>query len=189
MLSMAFITRLFHRVLADLLAGGLAELLVVGLALAERLMGDLQVGQQLAVVEEPGAEPGAEGDDQLEARPRTTAAPWMSASLAALVGTPNSGVSAAARSNRAHCSTRWWSMSVPGPATVTKCGADSTTPPRTELDSVPGGIGLTAWLGKTYAGVRQASRLSQTPEKNNGDRRGRRLSYIDWRCGRHVARV
>ncbi len=41
----------------------------------------------------------------------------------------------------------------------------------TELDSVPGGIGLTAWLGKTYAGVGQASRLSQTPEKNNGDRR------------------
>jgi hypothetical protein len=38
----------------------------------------------------------------------------------------------------------------------------------TELDSVPGGIGLTAWLGKTYANVAQASRLpgpeSTTPE-------------------------
>jgi len=30
----------------------------------------------------------------------------------------------------------------------------------TELDSVPGGIGLTAWLGKTYSEVGQASRLS-----------------------------
>src|SRR3989454_12472668 len=31
----------------------------------------------------------------------------------------------------------------------------------TELDSVPGGIGLTAWLNQTYAKVGQASRLSQ----------------------------
>ena len=29
----------------------------------------------------------------------------------------------------------------------------------TELDSIPGGIGLTAWLGVTYSKVRQASRL------------------------------
>jgi hypothetical protein len=41
----------------------------------------------------------------------------------------------------------------------------------TELDSVPGGIGLTAWLNQTYANVGQASRLSQTSEKDNGDRR------------------
>ena len=38
----------------------------------------------------------------------------------------------------------------------------------TELDSVPGGIGLTAWLGKTYSKVGQASRLPSaegaTPE-------------------------
>ncbi|MGA3265742.1 MAG: hypothetical protein ABSE16_02850 [Verrucomicrobiota bacterium] len=40
----------------------------------------------------------------------------------------------------------------------------------TELDSVPGGIGLTAWLNKTYAAVGQASRPSQTPERENGDR-------------------
>src|SRR5260370_32359205 len=30
----------------------------------------------------------------------------------------------------------------------------------TELDSVPGGIGLTAWLNQTYSKVGQASRLS-----------------------------
>ncbi|HWC58375.1 MAG TPA: hypothetical protein VHC44_01680, partial [Verrucomicrobiae bacterium] len=30
----------------------------------------------------------------------------------------------------------------------------------TELDSVPGGIGVTAWLNQTYANVGQASRLS-----------------------------
>ena len=41
----------------------------------------------------------------------------------------------------------------------------------TELDSVPGGIGLTAWLNQTYSNVGQASRLSQSPEKENGDRR------------------
>jgi hypothetical protein len=41
----------------------------------------------------------------------------------------------------------------------------------TELDSVPGGIGLTAWLNKTYASVGQASSLSQTPENKDGDRR------------------
>jgi hypothetical protein len=41
----------------------------------------------------------------------------------------------------------------------------------TELDSVPGGIGLTAWLGKTYSAVGQASRLSQTTENHDGDRR------------------
>jgi hypothetical protein len=38
----------------------------------------------------------------------------------------------------------------------------------TELDSVPGGIGLTGWLNKTYSAVGQASRLSQT---ENGDGR------------------
>src|SRR2546428_13306667 len=31
----------------------------------------------------------------------------------------------------------------------------------TELDSVPGGIGLTCWLNQTYAKLGQASRLSQ----------------------------
>jgi hypothetical protein len=41
----------------------------------------------------------------------------------------------------------------------------------TELDSVPGGIGLTGWLGKTYSNVGQASRLSQTSKPENGDRR------------------
>jgi hypothetical protein len=41
----------------------------------------------------------------------------------------------------------------------------------TELDSVPGGIGLTGWLGQTYSAVGQASRLSQTSETENGDRR------------------
>src|SRR6185312_17482286 len=30
----------------------------------------------------------------------------------------------------------------------------------TELDSVPGGIGVTAWLNQTYSNVRRASRLS-----------------------------
>src|ERR1035441_7157502 len=41
----------------------------------------------------------------------------------------------------------------------------------TELDSVPGGIGLTGWLGKTYSSVGQASRLSQTSQTENGDGR------------------
>ena len=44
----------------------------------------------------------------------------------------------------------------------------------TELDSVPGGIGLTAWLGKTYSEVGQASRLSnakQMAAQNQLDRR------------------
>src|SRR5450759_3660910 len=44
----------------------------------------------------------------------------------------------------------------------------------TELDSVPGGIGLTGWLNQTYANVAQASRLpgteSTTPEASK-DRR------------------
>jgi hypothetical protein len=40
----------------------------------------------------------------------------------------------------------------------------------TELDSVPGGIGLTGWLNQTYANVGQASRLSLTFEEKNGDR-------------------
>src|ERR1039457_3723033 len=39
----------------------------------------------------------------------------------------------------------------------------------TELDSVPGGIGLTGWLGKTYSSVGQASRLSQTSQTENGE--------------------
>src|ERR1017187_6673352 len=48
----------------------------------------------------------------------------------------------------------------------------------TELDSVPGGIGLTAWLNKTYLTVGQASRLSQTSEKENGDGRAARPTVI-----------
>src|SRR5664279_2186427 len=35
----------------------------------------------------------------------------------------------------------------------------------TELDSVPGGIGLTAWLNQTYAKVGQASSLSKSEGK------------------------
>jgi hypothetical protein len=41
----------------------------------------------------------------------------------------------------------------------------------TELDSVPGGIGVTAWLNQTYARMGQASHLSQdSPAEKNGDR-------------------
>src|ERR1017187_338044 len=40
----------------------------------------------------------------------------------------------------------------------------------TELDSVPGGIGLTAWLNRAYFHVGQASSLSPTSGKQNGDR-------------------
>ena len=43
----------------------------------------------------------------------------------------------------------------------------------TELDSVPGGIGLTAWLYKTYSTAGQTSSLSQTEDQNrkqSGDR-------------------
>jgi hypothetical protein len=38
----------------------------------------------------------------------------------------------------------------------------------TELDSVPGGIGLTAWLNHTYSNVGQASSLSLTEKGNDG---------------------
>ena len=48
----------------------------------------------------------------------------------------------------------------------------------TELDSVPGGIGLTAWLNKTYSVVGQASRQSQTSKKENGDGRDARPTVI-----------
>jgi hypothetical protein len=48
----------------------------------------------------------------------------------------------------------------------------------TELDSVPGGIGLTAWLNQTYANVGQASRLSLTSKTENGDRRDARPTLI-----------
>ncbi len=44
----------------------------------------------------------------------------------------------------------------------------------TELDSVPGGIGLTAWLNQTYANVAQASRLpgaASTTSETSRDRR------------------
>ena len=44
----------------------------------------------------------------------------------------------------------------------------------TELDSVPGGIGLTAWLNQTYASVVQASRLpgaASTTSETSRDRR------------------
>jgi hypothetical protein len=37
----------------------------------------------------------------------------------------------------------------------------------TELDSVPGGIGLTGWLNQTYANVGQASSLSESEGKND----------------------
>src|ERR1035437_3108853 len=48
----------------------------------------------------------------------------------------------------------------------------------TELDSVPGGIGLTGWLGQTYSAVGQASRLSQTSKTENGDGRDVRPTVI-----------
>ena len=67
---MALWTRLFQRSSPISLRVGLAQLVVVGLALAEGLVGDLQVGHQLALVEDPGAEPGAEGDGQLQPRAR-----------------------------------------------------------------------------------------------------------------------
>ena len=63
---MALCTRLFQRSSPISLRVGLAQLVVVGLALAEGLVGDLEVGHELALVEEPGPEAGAEGDDQLE---------------------------------------------------------------------------------------------------------------------------
>src|SRR5205823_13918026 len=49
--------------LADFLASGVAELLVVRLALAERMVRQLEVRPQPAVEVEAGPEAGAEGDD------------------------------------------------------------------------------------------------------------------------------
>jgi len=48
-------------------AGVVAELLVVGLPVPERVVGKLEVRRQEAVVEESAAETGAEGEGQLEA--------------------------------------------------------------------------------------------------------------------------
>jgi len=44
----------------------------------------------------------------------------------------------------------------------------------TELDSVPGGIGLTAWLNQTYSKVGQASRVSSAEGAATGGEAGRR---------------
>jgi hypothetical protein len=44
----------------------------------------------------------------------------------------------------------------------------------TELDSVPGGIGLTAWLNKTYSKVGQASRPPSAEGTTTEDKTGRR---------------
>ena len=58
----------------------------------------------------------------------------------------------------------------------------------TELDSVPGGIGLTAWLGQTYSKVGQASRLPSA--EGAGDKgQARRLPYFNWRRGWDDSRV
>src|SRR5688572_6474432 len=54
-------------VVADLLARRVAELLVVRLALAERLVRDLEMRAQAAVLEQRRAEAGAERDDHLDA--------------------------------------------------------------------------------------------------------------------------
>ena len=51
----------------------------------------------------------------------------------------------------------------------------------TELDSVPGGIGLTAWLNQVYSTVGQASRLSLNKglsAEKDGDRRDARPTVI-----------
>jgi len=56
---------LVPRVGADPLAGCIAEILVVGLTVVQRMMGDLQVRGELPVVEQRGAEPGAQGGHQL----------------------------------------------------------------------------------------------------------------------------
>ncbi len=63
--------------------------------------------------------------------PETTAAPWTSASLATRVGTFKATLRAAARSKRSQAPSSFGSTGVPGPPTVTKCGALSTTPRRT----------------------------------------------------------
>lgn len=51
----------------------------------------------------------------------------------------------------------------------------------TELDSVPGGIGVTAWLNQTYANVRRASGPTSIPEsttKTNGERQDARPTLL-----------
>jgi hypothetical protein len=52
---------------AELLAGGVADRIVVGLAFAEGVVGELEVGEQQPVLEERRAESGTEGEHQLEA--------------------------------------------------------------------------------------------------------------------------
>ena len=59
----------------------------------------------------------------------------------------------------------------------------------TELDSVPGGIGLTAWLNKTYCGMRNAECGLTAAERSNPELRNPKSSQIHRRCGWHDARI
>jgi hypothetical protein len=49
----------------------------------------------------------------------------------------------------------------------------------TELDSVPGGIGLTAWLNQTYSKAGQASRLPDDPDLSRGSVEKERVGLAD----------
>ena len=130
---MALCDPLVPALLADLLAGGLAQLLVVGLALAERLVGDLEVGHELALVEEAGAErrcPRVTASSS--PLPETTAAPWMSASLATLVGSRTPSVSSDGQvERRTTARPGRGRRRCPGRAWCEKWGADRTRPSRT----------------------------------------------------------
>jgi hypothetical protein len=66
MLAMAITDPVVPVLVTLVLAGQLTELVVVGLVLAERLMGHFDVGHQLAIHEEGAPEPCAERDDHLE---------------------------------------------------------------------------------------------------------------------------
>ena len=113
---------------ADLLAGRLAQLLVEGLALAELHVGELHVREQPAVHEEGGAEAGAEGDDGLEAlalhdgRPLHVGVVGHPGRLADRLGEGAGQVEVGPGLEQPG------STSEPGPFVVTKCGALSTRP-------------------------------------------------------------
>ena len=87
-------------------------------------MGELEVQRQPSVTAEPRPVPRVSTSSSPV--PAMTPAPCTSASFPARVGTPRAAPSSPARSNPDHSFSSAGSGSLPGPCTVTKCGAVTT---------------------------------------------------------------
>ena len=72
----------------------LADILIVGLALAGAVLAELEMQQQAAVAEQRAADPRAERQHAFEPRPWTTPSPCTAASLSMRTGTPKRSASA-----------------------------------------------------------------------------------------------